>query len=61
MGKGQLPDFGGQSMREVMRLGSVLGLKLLFEGSGLAVKQHPAPGVPLKGIKSVKVLFRPPV
>ncbi|MBW1942171.1 MAG: transpeptidase family protein [Deltaproteobacteria bacterium] len=61
MGKGRLPDFGGQSMREVMRLGSVLGLKLLFEGSGLAVKQHPAPGVPLKGIKSVKVLFRPPV
>ncbi len=60
IGKGRLPDFGGQSMREVMKLGSALGLKLRFEGSGLAVKQNPAPGEPLQGIKSVKVLFRPP-
>lgn len=57
---GGLPDFGGQSMREVLKLGSALGLKLRFEGSGLAVKQHPAPGAPLKGVKTVKVLFRPP-
>jgi len=57
---GGLPDFAGQSMREVMKRGSVLGLKLRFEGSGIAVNQHPAPGSPLKGLKNVKVFFRPP-
>lgn len=59
-GKGGLPDFAGQSMREVMKSGSALGLKLRFEGTGLAVNQHPAPGSLLKGLKSVKVFFRPP-
>lgn len=59
-GKDRLPDFAGQSMREVMKRGSALGLKLYFEGSGLAVNQNPAPGSPLEGVKSVKVFFRPP-
>ncbi|MBW2609004.1 MAG: PASTA domain-containing protein [Deltaproteobacteria bacterium] len=57
---GLLPDFRGQSMREVLRWGSSQGLKVLLEGSGLAVKQDPGPGSSLKKMTSVKVSFRPP-
>ena len=57
---GQLPDFRGQSMREVLRGGRALGLNVVLEGTGLAVKQTPRPGSSLKKIKSIKVSFRPP-
>jgi len=58
---GRLPDFRGQSMRKVLTWGSSQGLKVVLEGSGLAVKQFPRPGSSLKKMTSVKVSFRPPV
>ncbi|MGD9034886.1 MAG: penicillin-binding transpeptidase domain-containing protein, partial [Desulfobacteraceae bacterium] len=57
---GQLPDFRGQSMREVLRGGRALGLNVVLEGTGLAVKQTPRPGSSLKKINTVKVRFKPP-
>jgi cell division protein FtsI (penicillin-binding protein 3) len=57
---GLLPDFRGQSMRDVLRGGKALGLNVVLEGTGLAVKQSPRPGSSLKKIKTVKVSFRPP-
>jgi cell division protein FtsI (penicillin-binding protein 3) len=57
---GLLPDFRGQSMREVLIGGRALGLNVVLEGTGLAVKQTPQPGYSLKKINTVKVSFRPP-
>jgi len=57
---GALPDFSGLGIREVLKKTRSLGLEVLFEGSGLAVKQHPKPGVSLQRIKTVKVSFRSP-
>jgi cell division protein FtsI (penicillin-binding protein 3) len=56
-----LPDFRGKTMREVLKKGNELGLDVLIDGSGMAISQEPFPGSPLKGIKTVKVSFRPPV
>ena len=61
LGSGQLPDFRGQNIREVMRKGTALGLKVSLEGSGLAVKQEPGPGAPLDEITTVKVHFQSPM
>ena len=58
---GQLPDFSGLGMREVLKRGRALGLKVCLEGSGLAIKQNPDPGSPLKTVRSVKVSFEPPM
>ena len=58
---GQLPDFKGLGMREVLKRTHALGLKVRLEGSGLAIKQSPDPGSSLKTIKSVKVNFKPPM
>jgi cell division protein FtsI (penicillin-binding protein 3) len=55
-----LPDFRGQTMRQVLKRGNDLGLDVVLEGSGMAIKQEPDPGCPLDGITSVKVSFRPP-
>jgi cell division protein FtsI (penicillin-binding protein 3) len=57
---GELPDFRGLGMREVLRKGRTLGLKVLLEGTGLAVRQEPSPGAPLGKVSTVKVSFRPP-
>ncbi len=57
---GHLPDFKGQTMREVLREGNALGLKVILRGTGLAYKQYPRPGIPLKKVSVVKVRFRPP-
>ena len=57
---GLLPDFRGQSMREVIKGGRELGLNVVLEGTGLAVKQTPRPGSSLKKTRTVKVSFRPP-
>jgi cell division protein FtsI (penicillin-binding protein 3) len=59
-GPNQLPDFSGMSIREVLRGGESLGLKVLVEGTGLAFKQVPQPGSGLAQISEVKVIFRPP-
>ncbi len=58
---GLLPDFRGQSMREVLRGGSSLGLEVVLEGTGMAVRQVPKPGLPLKNITKVRVQFQPPM
>ena len=58
---GLLPDFTGMSMREVLRGGKSLGLMVALEGTGLAVKQIPAPGSPLDSMTTVKVNFSPPM
>ncbi len=57
---GVLPDFSGLGMREVLKKTKALGLKVLFEGSGLVVKQYPKPGASLQSIREVKVSFRSP-
>ena len=57
---GYLPDFRGLGMRKVIREARALGLKLLSEGTGLAVKQNPRPGSPLRESHTVKVIFKPP-
>jgi cell division protein FtsI (penicillin-binding protein 3) len=56
-----LPDFSGQSMREVFRTARALGLEVVPEGTGLAVRQIPGPGTLLQEIRVVKVDFRPPM
>ena len=58
---GLLPDFNGLSMREVLRRGRSLGLKVVMEGTGLAFRQTPGPGSLLQKITTVKVNFRPPM
>ena len=58
---GLLPDFSGLSMREVLRRGRSLGLKVVMEGTGLAFRQTPGPGSLLQKITTVKVNFRPPM
>jgi cell division protein FtsI (penicillin-binding protein 3) len=58
---GQLPDFRGQRMREVLRGGRSLGLEVVLEGTGLAIKQVPRPGSPLKEVTAVRVQFSPPM
>jgi len=57
---GTMPDFRGLGMREVLKEGRALGLKVCLEGTGLADKQYPKPGVPLKRVHMVKVRFSPP-
>jgi cell division protein FtsI (penicillin-binding protein 3) len=57
---GLLPNFTGESMREVLRKGRALGLKVVLEGTGLAITQVPEPGSPLEEISMVKVKFKPP-
>lgn len=57
---GLLPDFKGLGMREVVKKGRSLGLKVLLEGTGLAVTQYPKPGSSLQRVSTVKVSFKPP-
>jgi membrane peptidoglycan carboxypeptidase len=44
LGKEVLPDFTGQSLREVATTCARLGIDLRISGSGLVVAQRPAPG-----------------
>ncbi len=58
--KGLLPDFRGLTMREVLKKGSDLGLRIILDGTGLAVEQSPVPGSSLRDVSSVEIDFRPP-
>jgi cell division protein FtsI (penicillin-binding protein 3) len=58
---GLLPDFRGQTMRQVIREGTALGVKVVVEGTGLAVGQVPEPGAPIETVGAVKVSFAPPM
>ena len=57
---GFLPDFRGLCMREVIEKARALGLKVLLEGSGRAVKQSPAPGSPMGALGTIRVTFMAP-
>lgn len=59
--EGGLPDFRGQSMREVLTGARSLGLKVVMEGSGLADKQTPKPGVPIEQIQTLRISFKAPM
>jgi hypothetical protein len=56
-----LPDFRGQTMRETLTEGRALGIRVVLNGTGLAVEQVPKPGCALSKVKVVKVSFRPPL
>jgi cell division protein FtsI (penicillin-binding protein 3) len=58
--EGLLPDFKGMGMREVLKRGRSLGLKVSLEGSGLAVAQIPEAGSPIETMDTVTVRFNPP-
>ena len=57
---GLVPDVKGLGVREVVRKAKVLGLRIIVKGSGLAVKQSPTPGLPLRTDTQLVVIFRPP-
>ncbi|MBL7686123.1 MAG: transpeptidase family protein [Deltaproteobacteria bacterium] len=56
----RLPDYRGQSMRQVMRSFKGNNLKLLVDGSGLCHEQEPAPGKIVKKGSEIKLSFKPP-
>jgi cell division protein FtsI (penicillin-binding protein 3) len=58
--KRKLPDFTGRPMRKVLKEARALGLEVVLEGTGLAFKQEPKPGVRIKDLNTVKISFRPP-
>lgn len=58
---GLVPDFSGQTMREVLRWGRSLGMKVALEGTGFAVNQHPKAGSSLTELTKVSVSFSPPM
>lgn len=57
---GLMPDLKGLGVREVLREARKLGLRVVVEGSGLAVKQSPEPGLPLDNEILLSVTFKPP-
>jgi cell division protein FtsI (penicillin-binding protein 3) len=57
---GVMPDFSGQTMRQVLQAAKRLDLDLRFEGTGKAVAQEPAPGQALQGNKGL-VRFQPAI
>ncbi|MBW2672796.1 MAG: PASTA domain-containing protein [Deltaproteobacteria bacterium] len=52
-----IPDFEGMSLREVLRVAQSRGMEIKTAGSGWAMSQNPAPGVPVKGNQPCYVLF----
>jgi cell division protein FtsI (penicillin-binding protein 3) len=57
---GLVPDVKGLGVREVLKKAKVLGLRVIVKGSGLAVKQRPTPGLPLRDDTLLVVTFKPP-
>jgi len=58
--EGRTPDFIGLTMRKAMQLAGRSGVELSIVGSGVAIKQKPAPGRNLPANKQVMVEFVPP-
>ncbi len=56
--RGFAPDFTGLTMRKALRVSREGDFDIKMIGGGLAVRQSPGPGRPLKGVKSVKVWFQ---
>jgi cell division protein FtsI (penicillin-binding protein 3) len=57
---GILPDFKGLNIREVLREARILGLAVEPQGTGMAVRQEPRAGSPLKTGEKIQVFFKPP-
>lgn len=55
---GVMPDFRGRGVRAVMQLSMQLNLQVRMQGSGLAVRQTPAPGARLRPGEACKVEFQ---
>jgi cell division protein FtsI (penicillin-binding protein 3) len=54
-----VPDFSGQTIRQVIQKGKQLGLDVIVDGTGTAIAQYPQAGSPLSGITFIKVTFKP--
>ncbi len=57
--QGVMPDFRGLTIRDTIRLGQKMGIDIKIRGSGWAVYQAPAPGVPLGEKPGCQVSFSP--
>ncbi|MBW2310745.1 MAG: transpeptidase family protein [Deltaproteobacteria bacterium] len=57
---GLVPDVKGLGVREVLKKARVLGLRVIVKGSGLAVKQSPTAGLPVRSDTLLVVTFQPP-
>ena len=53
----KVPNFRGKTMRAVVEEASAIGLPVLFDGSGIARAQVPAPGTVLHAGERVRVQF----
>jgi len=57
MGGPRAPDFLGKSLRSVLEESAVTGFPVEVQGSGLARRQDPPPGTPLRPHALVRVQF----
>jgi cell division protein FtsI (penicillin-binding protein 3) len=57
---GSIPNLKGLGVRDVLGKARALGFKVVIEGSGRAVDQTPAPGMPFKKGGLLTVTFKPP-
>jgi cell division protein FtsI (penicillin-binding protein 3) len=58
-GSGYMPDFSGQSLRQVVLAAQRLGLDLTLQGSGKAISQNPEPGQMIRKDQKGWVKFQP--
>ncbi len=56
---GRMPDFSGQSLRQVVLAAQRLGLNLTLRGSGKAISQNPEPGRMIRKDQKGWVKFQP--
>ncbi len=56
-----MPDLRGQSVRDVARTCSQLGLKLEAKGEGRAIRHSPAAGQEVSSGQTVRVEFEAPI
>jgi len=56
---GRMPDFSGQSLRQVVLAAQRLGLDLTLKGSGKAISQNPEPGQTIRKDQKGWVKFQP--
>jgi cell division protein FtsI (penicillin-binding protein 3) len=56
---GRMPDFSGQSLRQVVQTAQRLGLDLKLQGSGKAIVQNPEPGKKIREDHKGWVKFQP--
>src|SRR5699024_6256250 len=55
----KVPDVKGWTQRDIVSLGSQLGMEVEIEGSGFAVKQSIKPGKKIKDDMTLKVELQP--